>query len=308
MLYNKFSDYLKKRYGEKVYKLPVNIPCTCPNRDGLLGLSGCIFCGDEGAGFETLPDSMNVSEQLRTNKNYIGKKYGSEKFIAYFQNYTNTYMPFETFKSYMKCACDENVAALYISTRPDCIYEEQLEFLNEISKNRGIDVVIEIGLQSVNLKTLKFLERGHSLADFIDAAVRVKRHGLFSCAHVITDIPDDSIDDVVEGARILSALGVDQVKCHSLYILEGTHLGELFKRGEFEPMPLEFFIERTISFLEHLDPGIVVQRLIGRAPRERTLFCNWGTSWWKILDMIEQKMDNEGRFQGKYAGFKTSGP
>lgn len=299
MLYHRFSDYLKNRYGTRVYKLPVNLPVSCPNRDGRLGGKGCIFCGEEGAGFENLPSTMGVEDQLKENSRYIGENYNAEKFIVYFQNYSNTYLPFEDFKNYILQACGEKVVAIYISTRPDCIRDGYLEFLGKIKEDRRLDVVLELGLQTVNYSSLKFLGRGHGLAEFIDAVLRIKKYGLESCAHYITDLPTDDINDVLEGARILSALGVNQVKCHSLYILQGTVLGEMFLKGELEPLPLESYMERTISFLEYLDPGIVIQRLLGRAPEERTLFCNWGVSWWKIRDLLEQKMDREGRYQGK---------
>lgn len=298
-LYHKFSDYLKTRYGTKVYKLPVNIPVTCPNRDGRLGTGGCIFCGEEGAGFENLPSCLPVREQLERNANYIGENYKSRKFIAYFQNYSNTYLPMDRFKEYILEACAENVVAIYISTRPDCINDAYLEFLARVKAERNVDMVVELGLQTVNYHTLKFLRRGHLLAEFIDAVLRLKKFGMECCAHYIVDLPMDTMEDVVEGARILSALGVEQVKCHSLFILENTLLGEMYKKGEIQPVSMEEYIERLITFLEYLNPEIVIQRLLGRAPEERSLFCNWNTSWWKIRDRLEEKMAAEGRVQGR---------
>ncbi|MCX7922196.1 MAG: TIGR01212 family radical SAM protein [Clostridia bacterium] len=303
MLYYKFSEYLKSRYGTKVYKLPVNIPVTCPNRDGRLSGRGCIFCGEEGAGFENLSNTLNVTEQLRLNSKYIGENYKPERFIAYFQNFSNTYLPLERFKEYINEACVENIVAIYISTRPDCINDRYLEFLKDIKETKNIDIVIELGLQTVNYHTLKLLNRGHLLAEFIDAMVRINRHGLESCVHYIVDLPMDTIDDVVEGARIISALGVNQVKCHSMYILKDTDLGEMYSRGDIKPVALDEYIERIITFLEYLSPETVIQRLIGRAPEERSLFCNWSTSWWKIRDMIEEKMLQEERYQGKKFGY-----
>lgn len=297
-LYCKFSDYLKERYGCKVYKLPINLPAGCPNRDGIAGSGGCCFCGEEGAGFESLSSQMSVSSQIAENACYIGERYKAEKFIAYFQNFSNTYLPMELFAQYMLGACCERIAALYISTRPDCIDDRRLDFLLHLKEEKGVDIVMELGLQSASIKTLKWLNRGHGLAEFADAVLRIKKRGLHVCTHMITDLPPDDTEDVVEGARLLSALGTDQVKCHSLYILEDSPLGESYKRGEFQPLDMEAFIERTILFLEYLDPGIVVQRLLGRAPAGRTLFCNWDTSWWKVLELIERKMLQENRFQG----------
>lgn len=298
-LYNKFSNFLKNKYGAKVYKLPVNLPVSCPNRDGRLSDRGCIFCGEEGAGFENLPNKLGVKEQLSINSEYIGENYRPEKFIAYFQNYSNTYLPLESFREYVLEACVQNVVAVYISTRPDCISDRYLEFLRSVREDKNVDIVIELGLQTVNYHTLKFLNRGHLLAEFIDSVLRINRYGLESCAHYIVDLPMDGRDDVIEGARILSALGVNQVKCHSLYILKDTVLGEMYARGEIVPVTAEEYVERIVTFLEYLDPAAVIQRLAGRAPEGRTLFCNWGMSWWKLKDLIEEKMKSEGRFQGR---------
>lgn len=298
VIYYKFSDFLKNRYGTKVYKLPVNLPASCPNRDGRIGTGGCIFCGEEGADFECLSNGLSVREQLARNSAYISRNYNCHKFIAYFQNYSNTYLPFNEFRNYILEACAEDIAAIYISTRPDCVSDEHLEFLSKVKNEKDVDIVLELGLQTVNYKALNFLNRGHTLAEFIDAVIRSKKYGLGTCAHYIVDLPMDTKDDAVEGAKILSALGIDQVKCHSLYILKDTKLGEMFGKGEIKPVSLEEYIERIITFLEYLSPGIVIQRLLGRAPEERTLFCNWNMSWWKIRDMIEQKMEAESRYQG----------
>ncbi|WP_110462636.1 TIGR01212 family radical SAM protein [Ruminiclostridium sufflavum] len=299
MLYNKFSVYLKNKYGSKVYKLPLNLPVTCPNRDGNIGTGGCTFCGEEGAGFENLSCEMSVADQLKQNAKYIGKNYSSEKFIAYFQNYSNTYLSFDLFAENIAEACADGIAAVYISTRPDCISDRYMEYLAQLKSEKAIDIVIELGLQTVNYHTLKRLNRGHTLAEFIDAVIRIKKYRLEVCAHYITDLPYDNLEDVVEGAKIISALGVSQVKCHSLYILKDTELEKQYLRGEVTPISLDEFIDRTIAFLEHLNPDIVIQRLIGRAPADRTVFCNWSTSWWKIRDLIEMKMAGQGSFQGR---------
>lgn len=303
MLYRKFSEFLKERYGEKVYKLPINLPVTCPNRDGTCGQGGCIFCGEEGAGFESLSNQLPVREQIVQNAKYIGESYKAAKFIPYFQNYSNTYLPFDDFCRYMREACVDHVAAIYLSTRPDCVQQQQLDFLSGLKAETGIDVVLELGLQTVNYHTLKVLNRGHGLAEFIDAAVRIRRTGLDCCAHYIVDLPMDTLEDVKEGAKILSALEVQQVKCHSLYILKDTVLGDMYSEGNIAPISMEEYMERMMAFLEYLHPDIVIQRLVGRAPQERSLFCNWNTSWWKIRDMLENKMQEEGRYQGKHCTY-----
>lgn len=299
MRYNVYSQYLKNRYGEKVYKLPINLPLTCPNRDGTVGKGGCIFCGEEGAGFEDLSNKLKVREQLNINMEYIRKKYKAQKFIAYFQNFTNTYLPLEQFQNYIQEVNLPDIVEIAVSTRPDCINNAYLEFLKSFKERTGIQITIELGLQTVNYHTLVQINRGHTLAEFIDSIIRIKKLGLETCVHLILNLPWDKGEDVQENAKIVSALGVEQVKLHSLYIVKDTPLAKLYQDGKIQLFSKEEYIDRVINFLAYLDPKIVVQRLIGRAPEKDTLFVNWNTSWWKIRDTIEQLMEERDIWQGK---------
>ncbi|MBE7030827.1 MAG: TIGR01212 family radical SAM protein [Ruminococcaceae bacterium] len=291
MRYNTYANYLKEKYGERVYKLPVNLPGTCPNRDGCVGVGGCTFCGEEGAAFENLPNTLSVGEQLRQNMAYIGKKYKAKKYIAYFQNYSNTYMPPEQFRAYIQEAAMNGVVEVAVSTRPDCISREYLEILKEFSERHAIAVSVELGLQTANYHTLERLNRGHTLAEFIDAVMQIKPYGFSVCAHLILNLPWDDRTDLVETAKILSALRVEQVKLHCLYILKGTPLAQQYECGEIDMGSYYDYVETVITFLEYLHPDIVVQRLIGRAREDDALFANYGTSWWKIKDSIDAQMD-----------------
>ncbi len=301
--YRAYSSYLKEKYRTKVYKLPVNLPVTCPNRDGRLGIGGCTFCGEIGAGFENLSNCLPVPTQLKQNMAYIRKKYKAQKFIAYFQNYSNTYLPVDQFKVYMEEAIIEDIVELCISTRPDCITNEHLIILEQIKQNHGVEISLELGLQTVNYHTLSRVNRGHSLAEFIDAVSRIKVYGFDVCAHLILNFPWDSMEDVIENAKILSALRVQQVKLHALYIMADTVMGDLYRKGVINMLSLKEYQERVIIFLEYLDPAIVVQRLVGRAPEENALFVNWNQSWWKIRDEIHEIMEREGRYQGRKANY-----
>lgn len=309
-VYKAYSSYLKDKYGEKVYKLPVKLPLTCPNRDGNLSKGGCTFCGEEGGSFENLSSCLTVEDQLSRNRDHIGKKYKAKKFIAYFQNFSNTYMPLEDFKAYINQALQEDIVGISISTRPDCINSKYLQFLSDIQYNKGIDITIELGLQTVNYHSLRKVNRGHGLAEFIEAVINIRAYGLRSCAHVILNLPWDDMTDVMETARVISALGVNEVKLHSLYLMENTILAAQYEKGEFELHSREEYIKRAITFLEYLDPEIVVQRIIGRAPEEGAIFVNWQESWWKIRDEIVHRMKHENTCQGKrfnYLGGKALG-
>ncbi|WP_036728686.1 MULTISPECIES: TIGR01212 family radical SAM protein [Peptoniphilus] len=296
MLYNKYSDYLKSKFGEKVYKLPIKLNLTCPNRDGSLGYGGCTFCGEEGGSFEN--NFGGIKEQLTKDKAVIENRYKAKKFIAYFQNFTNTYLDFEKFKvNIYECMIDD-IVGISISTRPDCISDKYLDFLEEINKN--IFITLELGLQTANYRTLKKINRGHGLAEFIDGVNRAKKRNIRVCTHVILNLPYDDEIDVIETAHILNALQVDEVKLHALYILENTMMGKLYKEGKINLISLEEYKKRVILFLQHLDKRIVIQRIIGRAPEENSLFCNWNTSWWKIRDDIEKEMIDKNFYQGQY--------
>lgn len=297
--YRVYSKFLKDKYGEKVYKLPINIDTTCPNRDGCVGRGGCIFCGEVGTGFESLSNSISVKSQLEKNKEYIKKRYKAKKFIAYFQNFTNTYMEFERFKKLIEESVIEDILEISISTRPDSISDKYLKFLKEFSKEKNINITIELGLQTVNYHTLKKINRGHTLAELIDSVIRIKKYGFRICLHLILDLPWDDNMDVIENAKIISALDIDQVKIHSLYIVENTALGDMYKKDLIKLISKDEYIQRVVLFLKYLKEDIVVERLIGRAPKEDTLFVNWNTSWWKIKEEILKEMEDKNIIQGE---------
>lgn len=296
-LYYKYSDFLKEHYHTKVYKLPVNLPVTCPNR---LENSGCTFCSEIGTGFEAMPASVPVKEQLEKTQEYIRKRYKAEKFIAYFQNYTNTFMPLERLEECIRDAAEiEDIVEIDISTRPDCIREDYLDMLSNFSKASGIQIGIELGLQTANYHTLESIRRGHGLSEYIDSCLRIKSHGFLLCTHVILNLPGDNLSDVIETSRIISVLRNDLVKIHSLYIAKGTAMGSDYEKGLLDICSKEGYFVRLQNFLENLSPKIGVERLFSRIPEEDSLFCNWQTSWWKLQEEFTTHMESAHSFQGK---------
>lgn len=296
--YYPYSEYLKRKYGEKVYKLPVNLPVSCPNRkDG----RGCDFCAEQGTGFESAENSVPVQEQLRKTRKHIEEKYHAHKFIAYFQNYTNTFLPLEEFRRYMLEAAEEpDIVEIAVSTRPDCIRRDYLECLSEINKEYQVDITIELGLQTANYHTLNKINRGHTLAEFIDAVLQIKTYDFDICVHVILNLPQDHMDDAIETSKILSALKIQTVKLHSLYIAKNTRLCEQYMDGTIILCSREEYLDRLITFLEYLSPDIAVERLFSRIPEKDAVFSNWGTSWWKLKDMALALMEDQDSYQGKH--------
>lgn len=296
-LYYKYSDFLKKEYGEKVYKLPINLPITCPNR---ISSTGCSFCAKEGTGFEALQNDVPVIEQLSQTQKLIAKKYHAYKYIAYFQNYTNTFMPLDIFLQHMNAAANfDGVVQISVATRPDCIRKDYLDVLKKVSQEGNVNIHIELGLQTVNYHTLAQLNRGHSLAEYINAVKRIQEYGFSIGTHLILNLPGDSILDVIETSKIVSALEVDVVKLHSLYIAKNTLLCDAYEDGKISICSKTDYFERVVTFLEYLDPQIAVERLFSRIPEKDAVFSNWGISWWKLMDQLKEKMHAENRYQGQ---------
>ena len=296
--YNVYSTYLKERYGEKVYKLPISIPDTCPNRDGTLGTRGCAFCGSIGAGYENLPADMTIQRQIEANIAHIQPKYKANKFIAYFQNFTNTYIRPDVFRQYLIEACRPDIVGIAVATRPDCVNTTYFDIMADIKENYGVDILVEFGLQTVNYKTLQKINRGHTLAEYIDAMMMIQAYPFRNCTHVILDLPWDTMEDVVETAKIISALPTHEIKLHALYIIKNTVMADWYKTGEIQLISAEEYVDRVVTFLEYTRPDIVFQRLIGRAPKEATEFANWGMGWWKIRDMIDAELARRDTRQG----------
>ena len=295
--YRPYSEFLRDRYGEKVYKLPVNIPCSCPNRDGTRGFGGCIFCGESGSGYELRDESETVTGQLSENADYIGKRYKAKKFIAYFQSFSNTWLADEDFERYLtEAAAFPGVVGISVSTRPDCLNDEKLAFMKRLQES-GTDVTVELGLQSSNDRTLQILNRCHTAAEYESAAYEVRAAGLDLCTHLITDLPWDSDEDVLKAAGMVNRFG-GHVKCHSLYIEKGTALAQMYEKGEVSFLTAEDFQRRTIALLAALRPDIVIDRLVGRIPEENCIAANWNSSWWKIRDDLVAEMERSGLVQG----------
>lgn len=303
--YLKYSEAMVKRFGKKTYKIPINLPVTCPNRDGLLSDGGCTYCGEVGAGFECLDNTLSVREQFERNAAYIGKKYKAEGFIAFFQNFSNTYLPPEQLEMYLKELEPLGVLGISLSTRPDCMAPEYLELLQTFQQRNGWHITVEYGLQTVNYHTLDRINRGHGLAEFIDAVLMTREFGFETCAHLILNLPWDTDRDAYEAAAILAALRVEQVKLHGLYILKNTPLGTAYQSGEFNLITAEEYVERVVQFVRQTPPHVVFQRLAGRAPEQETLFCNWGMSWWRLAEMIESRLEELDARQGDH--FKRLG-
>ncbi len=298
--YFRYSQYLIEKYGEKVYKIPINIPSYCPNRDGTKGYGGCIFCAEDGSGHENMAQHIDIAVQYDAMKQILQKKYRVQKYIAFLQSFSNTYLPFDDFKKYLtQMAKLKDCVGIAISTRPDCIEERHLDFLTTLKAQYGLDISVEIGLQSANDETLCILNRGHTTEDVVQSARKIKAAGLELCLHVIVNLPWDSNEDVIKTGKMITALRADSAKIHTLYVAKGTVLEKMYHEKTLKMLSLEETITRTILLLEYIDPTVAMQRIVSRVTEEKSVFCNWNQSWRKVLMQIEEQMRCEGTRQGR---------
>lgn len=301
-IYNDYGTMMKEKYGEKIYKLPVNLPVSCPNRDGTRGNGGCRFCGAVGAGFESLDKDIPVKEQLRINREYMGDRYKAKKFVAYLQNYTNTYLPPAEFERVVNDCASDDIVEISISTRPDCVPKEYLRITARFCEKYGTNVTYELGLQSPNTKTLRMIGRGHTLSEYVGACLRIKKHGFGLCTHLIPNLPYDDKEDVKEAAQLVSVLQNDTVKLHNLFLMQGTPMAEQYLNGEFEICGYEEYFERVAIFLEYLSPTVSIERFFARCPEEGCVFSNWGRSWRWLQNELMTYLFQRGTVQGMKCG------
>lgn len=300
--YNSLNEYFKGRFGKRVQKITLDAGFYCPNRDGRLSDGGCIFCDEKGSGRGEY-GLLSLKEQIERAYVFLRKRYETDLFMLYFQAFTNTYRPLKECISIFEEGLREasklfKVVGLSVGTRPDCIPDPFPEMYASL-RDRVEELWLELGLQSINYKTLKLINRGHTLAEFIDAVIRSKAWGIKVCAHVILGLPKEGEEDAIEMARVLSALRVDGVKVHPLYVVKGTPLEEMVKDGRYKPLELEEYVKLCVSFLEHLSPDIVVHRLTGETSREELFAPSWVLEKSKVIRSIEERLVNEDSWQGK---------
>jgi len=298
--YYSYKKYLQNLYGEKVYKLPIQIPVECPNKNKSEGNSGCAFCSSLGTGFESLHAFTPIVEQLNFAKEKITSRYQARKFIGYFQNYTNTNIPVEQLIEYLNEVIEFGVVGIDIATRPDCISREYVKVLKEYSISNKVDITFEIGLQIANDTILDQMNRGHTVNDFIQCVNLLNEFEFPVCVHIILNLPESTDYDVRTTVNLLNQLECSVVKLHSLYIPNDCALSAHFIMGEVHICTFEEYIQRAIYVITHLDPNIAISRLVSRIPSENALFSNWGMSWWKVYNEIMDQLVKENLYQGIY--------
>lgn len=295
--------YFKKRFGEKVRKIPISLSgFTCPNIDGSVAKGGCIYCKNESfsPSLAMKNDSilknpyknvkMNFSlthnpllpkqleeleEQFNHHSNYHREKYGIGKYMVYFQSFTNTYAPLDTLKTlYTKALSFPNVVGMSIGTRVDCVGDELLDFLESFVKN-GKEIWLEYGIQSIFEETLKLTNRGHSMEGVKELFERTRERGIKVCAHLIYGLPNESVDMMIESLQTILSYGVDLLKIHPLYVVEGTPLARMYKKGEYSPISLEDYGDAVVRSLKLIPKDVVMQRVSAGVHDDSLIAPQW---------------------------------
>ena len=295
-VYRSFHSYLKSTYKTAVRRICVDGGFTCPNRDGTVGVGGCIFCGERGAG-EHLPKKEPIRAQV---EKYFSTNPKWKKYILYFQNFSGTYAPPEVLRARYDegLSVDPRIVVLSIGTRPDCITEE-IAALLETYLDR-VDVWVELGLQTSKEETARFCHIGYPRARFEEAAEILHRHHIKVIVHLLLGLPGETPEDWVHTADYLARFPIFGAKIHSLYVTEGTVLADLYRAGKYTPLTEEECIEGVISVLTHLDPAIVMQRITGDAPEDLLLAPSWNRDKDYLIEEIRRRMEERGLYQGMY--------
>jgi uncharacterized protein len=296
--YRDFNSYLREQYGCRVQKVTVDAGLSCPNRDGTIGFGGCIYCNARGSGTGAARMGLSVRAQLERGKASLAKRYKAKKFLAYFQSFSNTHAPLPVLRElYLEALETPDVVGLSIGTRPDCVADDVLDYLEELGRSHLI--WLEYGLQSAHDATLGRIHRGHSVHAFIDAAERTRKKGLPICVHVILGLPGESREEMLETARFLSSMDIQAVKIHLLYVIRGTTLHHWFQTGRFRCLTQSDYVALVCDFLTLLPPRIIIQRLTGDPHPDELIEPLWALEKQQTLRAIHAYLEDNGLFQGR---------
>ena len=298
--YNDFSSFLRKYFDGKVQKISLNAGFTCPNRDGVKGKGGCTYCNNQTFNPEYCKTEKSVKEQLEEGRLFFSRKYPEMKYLAYFQAYTNTYSELEELKrKYEDALSVDGVVGLVIGTRPDCMPDALLDYLEELNKRTFL--LVEYGIESTNDDTLRRINRGHTYADTVDAVKRTAARGILIGGHVILGLPGETHDDIVSQAARLSELPLTTLKLHQLQLIRGTKMAHEFEEHpeEFHLYEVDEYIDLVIDYVEQLRPDMVLERFVSQSPKELLIAPDWGLKNYEFTERVKKRMREREAYQGK---------
>lgn len=296
--YHSLDYELRKVFGTKAIKLSLDGGFTCPNRDGTVGNRGCIFCGEEGSGEFAAERCLSISEQIGNQKEFLSKKWPEGKYIAYFQNFTNTYSTCEDLRQkYEEAISLDDVSGLSIATRPDCLSLDILDLLEEF--NRKTFLWVELGLQTIHEDTAKFIRRGYDLSVYENAVRELKKRNIRVVTHLIFGLPKESTKDILDSVRYVAKTNTWGVKFHLLYVQKGTDLYEYYKKNPFHILSKDEYINLVCDAIELLPENMVIHRLTGDGKKELLVEPRWSLDKLRVLSGIDMELKRRDSFQGK---------
>lgn len=297
--YHSLDYELKHRFGEKIYKLTLNGGMSCPNRDGKISYGGCIFCSEGGSGEFASDAVLSIPAQIQDAKKRLAGKRPVNKYIAYFQAYTNTYGPLEHLrKIFTEAIEDPEIILLSIATRPDCLPEEVIELLAELNQRKP--VWIELGLQTIHERSARFIRRGYPLSVYADAVERLHIHGIEIVTHVILGLPGETKEMILETIDYLNTLPIQGIKLQLLHVLEGTDLAAFYRNTGFHILTEDEYIDLILSCIGHLRPEITIHRITGDGPKDLLIAPLWSSAKRSVLNHIHHEMKLQNCWQGKF--------
>nr|WP_297396459.1 TIGR01212 family radical SAM protein [uncultured Peptostreptococcus sp.] len=297
--YHTWNYYLRQKFGTKVFKVSINAGFTCPNIDGSISYGGCAYCSKDGSGDFAGNPRDNLIKQFEDIKTMMEKKWPKAKYIGYFQAFTNTYAPLDVLKEKYETILEQDgVVGLSISTRPDCIDDDILDYLTDL--NTRTNLWVELGLQTVHDQTSKIINRGHGLDVFIDCVNRLRSRNIDVVAHVINGLPGETYDMMMETIRTISHMDIQGVKIHLLHVIKGTAMVDMLHKGCLELLLKDDYIKLVCDQLEILPQEMVIHRLTGDGKKEDLVGPMWSLKKWEVLNAIDDELKRRKSWQGKF--------
>ena len=298
--YHSLDYMLKERFGEKVYKVTLNGGMSCPNRDGTIGHGGCIFCSEGGSGDFAASAALSIHEQIDSQIAMLSAKRPIHKYIAYFQAYTNTYGELESLKrKYEEALAVDGVVGLVIGTRPDCMPDDLLRYLENLNKHTFL--LVEYGIESTRDETLRRINRGHTFQVTVNAVERTAACGILTGGHVILGLPGETHRSIVAQAKDLSRLPLTTLKMHQLQLIRGTRMALEYERNpeDFHLFNVDEYVDLVVDYVEHLRPDIVLERFVSQSPKELLIAPDWGLKNYEFNHRVQKRMKELDAYQGK---------
>lgn len=297
-VYNSYSQWIRKQFPYRVQKISIDAGFTCPNRDGKVGRGGCIFCDNNTFNPAYCDRKKTITQQLEEGKQFFSRKYPDMKYLAYFQAYSNTYDTLDVLKrKYEEALAVEDVVGLVIGTRPDCMPDDVLDYLEVLNKQTFL--IVEYGIESANDETLQRINRGHSFETARQSVERTTGRGILTGGHVILGLPGEDATESIRQAALISSLKLNLLKIHQLQIIRGTYLAEIYEKKPFHLYSVDEYIKLTASYLQYLRKEIIVERFVSQSPPEMVIAPHWGMKNYEFTNLLVNYMKKEGVWQGK---------